>query len=109
MAAVIGARAHSFQSSIRTAAKKVYCGGTTRAFSAAENNFGGPNGPSITNKRTILDNVDVALGCSPPDVEILLADHLAFVGDPLSEFCHATVLRFGHVAVRYVSQYHCSS
>lgn len=71
---------------------------------AVPERFGGPNGPSISNKGTIFDEIDEALGVdSPPDIEVILTDHIAYVGNPLSAFLHKTVLRFGHVAIRYTT------
>eukprot|EP00613_Pedinella_sp_CCMP2098_P044447 CAMPEP_0171775800 /NCGR_PEP_ID=MMETSP0991-20121206/56734_1 /TAXON_ID=483369 /ORGANISM="non described non described, Strain CCMP2098" /LENGTH=371 /DNA_ID=CAMNT_0012382057 /DNA_START=158 /DNA_END=1270 /DNA_ORIENTATION=+ len=67
--------------------------------------FGGPNGPCITNKATVLQDVDTALGTSrPPDLEVLLTDHLCFTGNSVSKALHMHVLRFGHVAVRYTTK-----
>lgn len=67
-------------------------------------NFGGRDGPCITNKDTILEDIDVALGRdSPPDLEVILTEHVAHVSSLLTRFLHRAVLRFGHVAVRYTT------
>lgn len=67
-------------------------------------NFGGRDGPCVSNKASILAEVDTALGrARPPDVEVLLTDHVSDVSSPLSRALHAGVLRFGHVAVRYTT------
>lgn len=67
-------------------------------------NFGCRDGTPIDNKSTILSLVDDALGVErPPDLEILLTDHLTCTASPLSELLHACFLRFGHVAVRYTT------
>jgi hypothetical protein len=67
-------------------------------------NFGGRDGPCVFNKASILADVDAALGVHrPPDVEVLLTDHMSDVSSPLSRALHAGVMRFGHVAVRYTT------
>jgi hypothetical protein len=66
-------------------------------------NFGGRDGPCISNKASILAEVDAALGGRPPDVEVLLTDHISDVSSQLSRALHTGVLRFGHVAVRYTT------
>lgn len=67
-------------------------------------NFGGRDGPCITNKDTILRDIDIALGRdSPPNLEVILTEHIAHVSSPLTRFLHRTLLRFGHVAVRYTT------
>ena len=59
---------------------------------------------TISNKDTILNEIDQALGVKkPPDVEVLLTDHLAYVANPLSRFLHLNVMRFGHIAIRYTT------
>ena len=90
-------------------------GGALRAFACCESaprprfhsgssTFGCREGAPITNKASILGDVDAALGVDrPPDLEVLLADHLTSVADPLSEAMHTCFLRFGHVAVRYTT------
>jgi hypothetical protein len=67
-------------------------------------NFGQRNGGAIANKASILSDVDEALtGCRPPDLEVLLADHLTATDSPAAEWAHALFLRFGHVSVRYTT------
>lgn len=66
--------------------------------------FGHRDGSSITNKATILDDVDAALGLNrPPDLEVLLSDHLTSVESSASVAMHTLLLRYGHVAVRYTT------
>lgn len=66
--------------------------------------FGAPNGTTISNIDTIADEIDQALGVSkPPDVEVILTDHMAYVANPLSRFLHLAFLRFGHIAIRYTT------
>ena len=64
--------------------------------------FGARDGTPIANKGAILKDVDDALGVGrPPDLEVLLTEHLTDVSSPASELIHTAFLRFGHVAVRY--------
>ena len=66
--------------------------------------FGARDGTSITNKHTVLDQVDAALGLDrPADIELLLADHLSCVDSTLQRALHGTILRYGHVAVKYTT------
>ena len=66
--------------------------------------FGARDGTSITNKHTVLDQVDAALGLArPADIELLLADHLSCVDSTLQRALHGTILRYGHVAVKYTT------
>ena len=66
--------------------------------------FGTRNGTTIANKQGILASVDEALGLSrPPDLELLLTDHLTCTDSNFSIAMHACLLRFGHVAVRYTT------
>ena len=67
-------------------------------------NFGARDGQSITNKVTVLQEVDEALGLDrPPDLEVLLTDHLTCTDSRLTIALHTLFLRFGHVAVRYTT------
>jgi hypothetical protein len=70
-------------------------------------NFGAPGGPGISNKDSILRDVDAALSEGrPPDLEVLLADHLCYTGNAFCKATHVTFLRYGHVAVRYTTKVH---
>jgi len=75
-------------------------------------NFGAPDGPEISNKETVLRDVDKAVSHGrPPDIEVLLADHLCYTGNSFMKAAHLTLLRYGHVAVRYTTKvnfYHSS-
>mmetsp|Transcript_36406 Transcript_36406/g.90597 ORF Transcript_36406/g.90597 Transcript_36406/m.90597 type:complete len:485 (+) Transcript_36406:49-1503(+) len=63
-----------------------------------------PHGPTITNKDTVFDAIDEALGVSkPPDIEVILTDHMVDMNNPVSKFLHMNVLRFGHIAIRYTT------
>ena len=72
--------------------------------------FGAPDGTPVVNRDSILSDVDRAVspglgkGGRPPDLEVLLADHLTYTGHPLMQSLHLSILRFGHVAVRYTKQ-----
>ena len=66
--------------------------------------LGARGGKAIDNKAEVLRQVDVALGVSrPPDLEILLADHLTCTDSPKSIALHTALFRFGHAAVRYTT------
>ena len=66
--------------------------------------FGRRNGGAIANKASILSDVDDALtGGRPPDLEVLLADHLTAIDSPAAEWAHTLFLRYGHVSVRYTT------
>lgn len=66
--------------------------------------FGARDGTPISNKSAVLGAVDDALGVGrPPDLEVLLTEHLTDVSTPFSEAVHAGLLRYGHVAVRYTT------
>lgn len=68
--------------------------------------FGAAGGPCIQNKSTILQDVDRAICPSdprPPDIEVLLTNHLAYVGNPLSKAVHRHLIALGHVLVRYTT------
>ena len=66
--------------------------------------FGARDGTPIANKSAVLGAVDDALGVGrPPDLEVLLTEHLTDVSTPFSEAVHAGLLRYGHVAVRYTT------
>jgi hypothetical protein len=70
----------------------------------ASSDFGRRNGGAIANKASILSDVDDALtGGRPPDLEVLLADHLTAVDSPAAEWAHTLFLRYGHVSVRYTT------
>ena len=59
--------------------------------------FGAPNGTCISNKKTIFDEIDAALGrTSPPDFEYVLANACVNVDSLLTK-----IVRFGHSVVRY--------
>lgn len=61
-----------------------------------------PGGSAITNKDTILSDVDRALGTNkPPDIEVFLTDHVCNTSNAASTFIHLHLLRFGHVGIRY--------
>lgn len=61
-----------------------------------------PGGPSISNKDTILQDVDRALGVNkPPDLEVFLTEHVCNVASAASRFVHLHLIRFGHVGIRY--------
>jgi hypothetical protein len=61
-----------------------------------------PNGSFLSNNDTILQDVNTALGVSkPPDIEILLAEHICSTHSKLSEWIHLHLIRFGHVAIKY--------
>jgi hypothetical protein len=71
---------------------------------AALTNLGAPGGPTICNKDTIFQEIDEALGVGkPPDVEVILTDHLCYIANPFSKFLHLHILRFGHIAIRYTT------
>ncbi|KAL3914390.1 MAG: hypothetical protein SGARI_000149 [Bacillariaceae sp.] len=74
-----------------------------RPFSTLPPNFGyNPHGPALANKDGILQDVNKALGVSkPPDIEILLADHICSKHSKLSTWIHLHLIRFGHVAIKY--------
>lgn len=66
--------------------------------------FGARDGTPISNKDTILSEVDAALGAKkPPDLEVLLTDHLTCIDSPVSIAMHSVFLRYGHVAARYTT------
>ena len=70
----------------------------------ASSDFGKRNGGAIANKASILSDVDDALtGGRPPDLEVLLADHLTAIDSPAAEWAHTLFLRYGHVSVRYTT------
>lgn len=74
---------------------------------AAPPNFGAPGGTGISNKDSILRDVDAVLSKGrPPDLEVLLADHLCYTGNAFCKATHVTFLRYGHVAVRYTTKVH---
>ena len=61
--------------------------------------FGQEGGPAITNKASVLSEVDRVLGKSkPPDVEVLLTQAWAPQG-PINR--HYLFNRWGHVGVRF--------
>ena len=69
---------------------------------ALSSTFGARDGAAIENKSTILAEVDVALNQKrPPDLELLLTDHLTCIDSDLTIAMHTAILRYGHVAVRY--------
>jgi len=73
---------------------------------AAGKRLGESGGPCIANKATILSEVDRALfpmDPRPPDVEVLLTNHLAYVGNPFSRQLHRRLIALGHVLVRYTT------
>ena len=75
-----------------------------RIASRYASDFGRRNGGAIANKASILSDVDDALtGGRPPDLEVLLADHLTAVDSPAAEWAHTLFLRYGHVSVRYTT------
>jgi hypothetical protein len=79
-----------------------------RALSSAARptQLGALGGPCISNKHTILHDVDRALSPSsprPPDVEVLHTAHLAYTGSRLSRFLHHRLIPLGHVLVRYTT------
>ena len=44
-----------------------------------------PHGPTISNKETVFDDIDRALGVSkPPDIEVILTDHMVVSSNALS-------------------------
>lgn len=68
--------------------------------------LGALGGPCIANKASVLHEVDRALNPDdprPPDVEVLLADHLAYTGNPLSRALHHNLIALGHLLVRYTT------
>jgi hypothetical protein len=74
--------------------------------STAPPQLGALNGPCIRNKKTILHDVDRALhpdAPRPPDVEVLVTEHLAYTGNPVSRFLHHHLIALGHVLVRYTT------
>ena len=72
---------------------------------AIPSNFGAPDGPGISNKESILQDVDKAVSEGrPPDLEVLLADHLCYTGNSFMKAAHLTLLRYGHIAVRYTTK-----
>jgi len=84
--------------------------GPLRALSTASGRstlqLGALRGPCIANKATILGDVDAALnpaGPRPPDVEVLLTEHLAYTGNPLSRFLHHNLIALGHLSIRYTT------
>ena len=61
-----------------------------------------PFGKTISNKDEVFDDIDKALGVSkPPDIEVILTDHMANLNSTVSKFLHLNVMRFGHIAIRY--------
>ena len=63
-----------------------------------------PRGPTIENKHEIFDDIDKALGVDkPPDIEVILTDHMTNLNNPVSKFLHLNVMRFGHIAIRYTT------
>ena len=77
---------------------------------AIPSNFGAPDGPGISNKESILQDVDKAVSEGrPPDLEVLLADHLCYTGNSFMKAAHLTLLRYGHIAVRYTTKVWASS
>ena len=63
-----------------------------------------PHGPTIQNKDEIFDDIDKALGVDkPPDIEVILTDHMTNLNNPVSKFLHLNVMRFGHIAIRYTT------
>ena len=75
-----------------------------RIASRYASDFGRRNGGAIANKASILSDVDDALtGGRPPDLEVLLADHLTAIDSPAAEWAHTLFLRYGHVSLRYTT------
>mmetsp|Transcript_17405 Transcript_17405/g.33031 ORF Transcript_17405/g.33031 Transcript_17405/m.33031 type:complete len:499 (+) Transcript_17405:70-1566(+) len=63
-----------------------------------------PFGKSISNKHEVFDKVDRALGVDkPPDIEVILTDHMTNLNNSVSKFLHLNVMRFGHIAIRYTT------
>jgi uncharacterized FlaG/YvyC family protein len=63
-----------------------------------------PGGRTISNKDIVFDEIDKALGVSkPPDIEVILTDHLTYMKNPITKFLHLNVMRFGHLAIRYTT------
>lgn len=81
------------------------CGKADSSQEQFPQNFGAEGGTPIINKDSILGEVDAALGTHrPPDLEVLLTDHVCNVGNPVSRWLHLSLLRFGHIAVRYTTK-----
>ncbi len=75
-----------------------------RIASRYASDFGRRNGGAIANKASILSDVDDTLTDGrPPDLEVLLADHLTAIDSPAAEWAHTLFLRYGHVSVRYTT------
>ena len=80
------------------------CRGAGLPFRRRCSTFGARGGRAIANKASVLDEVDRALGVQrPPDLEVILTDHLTCIDSQLSILTHSAFLRFGHVAVRYTT------
>jgi len=63
-----------------------------------------PFGKTLKNRDDIFRKVDNALGVDkPPDVEVILTDHLVDESSSVSKFLHLNLLRFGHIAIRYTT------
>ena len=86
-----------------SAAPKSQSGAPDTTDTDLDSSFGyNPGGSTITNKDTILDDIDRALGVQkPPDIEVLLTDHICNVANKSSTFVHLHLIRFGHVGIRY--------
>jgi hypothetical protein len=86
------------------ACQRHICSKATPARTCISQDFGARDGQSITNKATVLREVDEALGLDrPPDLEVLLTDHLTCTDSRVTIALHTLFLRFGHVAVRYTT------
>ena len=63
-----------------------------------------PHGKTISNKKEIFADIDRALGVSkPPDIEVILTDHMTNLNNSLGKFLHLNIMRFGHIAIRYTT------
>mmetsp|Transcript_1189 Transcript_1189/g.5030 ORF Transcript_1189/g.5030 Transcript_1189/m.5030 type:complete len:260 (+) Transcript_1189:59-838(+) len=78
--------------------------------SSVPEDFGALNGSPVSNKESILAEVDLAIarlsnaGATsgrPPDVEVLFTEHKAYRGNLLGWIAHHLLFRFGHGLIRY--------
>lgn len=61
-----------------------------------------PHGPTISNKDQVFDQIDQALQVrKPPDIEVILVDHLTCTQNAVTRFLHLHLFRFGHICIRY--------
>jgi hypothetical protein len=93
---------HKYSDGALTSSSTINCKKAPQNEAMIPPNFGAPGGTAVANKGSILRDIDNVLSEGrPPDLEVLLADHLCYTGNALCQGLHISLLRYGHVAVRY--------